>query len=58
MGEQKKSKKVVRAGRVASPLDISETRWENHHQLFNHLIKAGPTMHGTPGAPKPKKGGK
>lgn len=55
MGQQKK--KVVRAEK-AKGFGISDSRWENHHQLFAHLIKAGPTMHGTPGAPKPKKGGK
>jgi hypothetical protein len=25
-----------------------------HMQLFAHLVKAGPHMHGTPGAPKGK----
>jgi hypothetical protein len=29
-----------------------------HMQLFAHLVKAGPKMHGPPGPPKPKKGGK
>lgn len=25
-----------------------------HAQLFAHLVKAGPTMHGAPGSKKPK----
>lgn len=50
---QRKAKKVMRA-ESAKGYGVSDTNWANHHQLFAHLIAAGPTMHGTP-RERPKK---
>jgi hypothetical protein len=60
MGEQKKSKKVIRIGRGlpfgGDPLvDRDGISTENHQQLYRRLIEAGPRMHGPQGAPKPRK---
>lgn len=45
--EPKPRKKVERAAK-AKGFGISDTNWTSHIQLFNHLIAAGPRMHGTP----------
>ena len=60
MGEQKKSKKVVRIGRSlpfgGDPLvDRFGISTENHHEMWRRLVAAGPSMHGPQGARKPRK---
>jgi len=59
MGEQKKSKKVVRiTGHRpwgGDPLvDRNGISTENHMEMYRRLLRDGPTMHGTPGEHKKK----
>jgi len=64
MGQDQKSKKVSRSIKFGSrprfggdPHVDHRTgiSTENHHEIWRRLVKDGPTMHGTPGAPKPRK---
>lgn len=41
-----KPKRVAKAEKATG--GISDTNWTSHYQLFNHLIAAGPRMHGKP----------
>jgi len=38
--------------KVVHEVKADPTAGMNHIQIFHHLIKAGPTMHGTPGEKK------
>lgn len=61
MGEQKKSKKVVRLGRRLPyggdpEVDRDGISTINHHELWRRLVRAGEIgMHGPPGPPRPRK---
>ena len=48
---------MSRPGHAKKAKKPDPTAGMNHMQLFAHLIKMGPVMHGPPGPPKPKKGG-
>ena len=63
MGQEQKSKKVSRSIKFGArprfggdPLvDRNGISTENHMEIYRRLVKDGPRMHGTPGAPKPRK---